>query len=103
MPHHRPALRMERATKWNEWVAMRRDIKRICRLKKVTFVAINRVGVGPGVKTDSQREVKNDAMLIAVCAELRIVLPVESVVGIRGGTESQKIEQSKHKLRRILM
>jgi hypothetical protein len=60
---------MERATKWKLWVAMSREMKRICRLKKVMFVAISSVGVGPGVKIDSQREVRNDAM-IAIPVEL---------------------------------
>lgn len=35
-----------------------------CRAAKVTFVATRSVGVGPGVKMDSQRFWKNEAMIM---------------------------------------
>ena len=43
-------------------VAKRRQAKTICKAAKVTFVAIRRVGVGPGVKIDSQRFVAKDVI-----------------------------------------
>ena len=57
-----PPQRAERITKWTLHVAKRRHASTICRAAKVTFVAIRRVGVGPGVKIDSQRSVTKDAI-----------------------------------------
>ena len=57
-----PPQRAERITKWMLHVAKRRHARTICRAAKVTFVAIRRVGVGPGVKIDSQSFVAKDAI-----------------------------------------
>lgn len=57
-----PPQRAERTTKWILHVAKRRHARTICRAVNVTFVAIRRVGVGPGVKIDSQRFVTKDVI-----------------------------------------
>ncbi len=48
-----------------EYVARRRARRTTWRQAKDAFVAIRRVGVGPGVKIDSQREVRNDDMTVS--------------------------------------
>ena len=62
MLYHRPAQRMERMPKWMEAVVMRRTRRSSWRELKVMLVARRRVGVGPGVKTDSQRLTRNEDM-----------------------------------------
>ena len=64
MPHHRPAERIDKATKCMLWVARSRAKNRICREKKVMLVARRRVGVGPGVKMEVQRDSRNVAMSV---------------------------------------
>lgn len=49
--------------KWTEYVAIRRSRSTSCRAANVTFVAMRRVGVGPGVKMDIARSVKKVAMI----------------------------------------
>ena len=63
MLYQRPAQSTERITKWIEEVVMRSMKRRTWSVPKVALVAIRRVGVGPGVKTDSQRLVMNVAIL----------------------------------------
>lgn len=46
-----------------EYVAMRRRRRTSCRAANVAFVAIRRVGVGPGVKMDIARSVRKVAMV----------------------------------------
>jgi hypothetical protein len=63
MPYQRPAQRPERTTKWMLEVAMRRIRRRSWRAPKEALVAMRRVGVGPGVKMDSQRSTRKLAMV----------------------------------------
>jgi hypothetical protein len=63
MLYQRPAQRTERMAKWMEEVVKRRTRRRSCRVPKVALVARRRVGVVPGVKTDSQRSVRKVAMV----------------------------------------
>lgn len=58
--YHRPPQRTERIAKWMEEVVTRRTRSRSWRVPKVALVAMSRVGVGPGVKIDSQRSTMKD-------------------------------------------
>jgi len=62
MAHHRPAHRKDRTAKWTEEVEMSRVRRSSCRAPKEAFVAIRRVGVVPGVKTEDQRFSKKVAI-----------------------------------------
>jgi hypothetical protein len=66
MEYHRPALIRESATKWRLEVARRRPKKTSWRAAKVTFVAIRRVGVGPGVKMLDHSSSMKEAMVVVV-------------------------------------
>lgn len=67
MAPQRPPQRTERTIKCTLYVAYRSAARTIWSAPNVTFVAISSVGVGPGVKMDSHRSEKKDAMFISRC------------------------------------
>ena len=67
---------------------MRRAKKRSCSAAKDAFVATRRVGVGPGVKIDSQRFSKKEDMVFAIAGGAMGGVgesEVYQVVGVRCG------------------
>ena len=69
MPYQRPAQRPESTTKWMLEVAMRRIRRRSWSAPKEALVAMRRVGVGPGVKMDSQRSTRKLAMVAGLAGD----------------------------------